>query len=506
MKIVMNRRDFLKYSIGGVATVVMGSRIPGFLVNEALAAVQTLNVTITDALKDMVTDNPGNPAKCYFWVYKMSADDVDISAEVPGPNIFTTKGDTVNISITNALDEPHAFSIPGIFDSGPIAPGQTKELSFTAAKSGTFLYHDNLNPPVNRVMGLHGAFIVMPAAPAAGHKFTPYDSPTQEVQELFDDLGSAPQWPGLAWEDGDTNQESFAPPFRQYIWLVHQASPNLFEQVGSLPAGEIFDSTTFVNAFLRDPFNSVNADVTVNGSRTPQYFTINGQSGHFSHNNPFICPNLRVGEPCVIRVLNAGLMSHSLHIHANHVFVIGVKGTELYRVPTNLDGVAINPIWVDTFTANPMDIWEWLNPYMRPPDVPNLRGIGNIDIPSGADRPLPVESTPIPGFGTGGGPTPAGVTTWPPIQELDMHMPQVGNSAEVIPIDVQLSPLCYPMHDHSEPSQTSQGGNYNLGLISGMNFTGDRATPGGVITFPNEPDVFGPDRTKLLEPAAGPEE
>ena len=28
------------------------------------------------------------------------------------------------------------------------------------------------------------------------------------------------------------------------------------------------------------------------------------------------------------------------------------------------------------------------------------------------------------------------------------------------------------MHDHSEPSQTAQGGNYNCGMISGMNAYG----------------------------------
>ena len=42
----------------------------------------------------------------------------------------------------------------------------------------------------------------------------------------------------------------------------------------------------------------------------------------------------------------------------------------------------------------------------------------------------------------------------------------------------RMSPLCYPMHDHSEPSQTAQGGNYNYGLISGIYFTGDRTAPG----------------------------
>jgi hypothetical protein len=38
----------------------------------------------------------------------------------------------------------------------------------------------------------------------------------------------------------------------------------------------------------------------------------------------------------------------------------------------------------------------------------------------------------------------------------------------------RLSPLCYPAHDHLEPSQTAQGGNYNCGLITGAYVFGDR--------------------------------
>ena len=56
------------------------------------------------------------------------------------------------------------------------------------------------------------------------------------------------------------------------------------------------------------------------------------------------------------------------------------------------------------------------------------------------------------------------------------------------------------MHDHSEPSQTAQGGNYNQGLIAGMNITGDRNTSGGVTTFPNAPDMFPPNTTGLAAP------
>src|SRR5574337_997913 len=123
MNIVMKRRDFVKYSIGIGATILAGPKILDLLhVNRALAITgQTLNVTITDALKDMVTHNtgqlpngttvgPGNPAQCYFWIYKVTADGVDIPAEVPGPDIIAVAGETITINITNNLDEAHNFA------------------------------------------------------------------------------------------------------------------------------------------------------------------------------------------------------------------------------------------------------------------------------------------------------------------------------------------------------------------------------------------------------------
>jgi hypothetical protein len=468
----VSRRELLKGL--GSAVIVVGSPMSGVFGGRALAQVmpsQALNFTITDALKDMVTHNSINNGQCYFWVFK----EARFPADAPGPIVLTTFGETINITVTNALDEPHAFFIPGMLDTGPIAPGATFTGSFMASKTGSFLYYDNLNAPVNRVMGLHGALIVMPRERAgAGHAFTPYQVPTPAVQQLFNDLGTTPWWPGLPWERGDAATDTV--PFRQYVWLTHQASPRLFQEVGSLPPGVIYNAEAFVNAFTRDPFSPTRAN------RTPDFFTINGQSGHFSHNNPFICPMCRVGEPVLVRSLNAGLWTHSMHIHANHVYVIGVDGA-----PQK------NPLWVDTYSSPPMSTYEWLVPYMRPPDIPNARGIGRADV---------------------GLATLAGGKTWPPQEELDTFIPAPGermaSDAAGNPIDlkVPLTPLCFPMHDHSEPSQTAQGGNYNCGLICGLNFIGDRNTPGGVTSFPNEmfegwPELHGCQMTVDAAPPPG---
>ena len=133
----MKRRDFIKYGVGGIATLVVGTKMPWVMDNPAYAAVQTqtLNFTITDAVKEMVTHEPANNiATCYFWIYKSNAP--NFPADCPGPQIYTTVGDIINISITNALDEDHAFFIPGMYNSGPIAPGATVTGTFSAEQSG----------------------------------------------------------------------------------------------------------------------------------------------------------------------------------------------------------------------------------------------------------------------------------------------------------------------------------------------------------------------------------
>jgi len=450
----MSRRNFLKYGLGGLTTLAIGSHLSWLTKEEEVyAAVQGLHITITDAVKEMVTHNAINNAECYFWVYQMKADGVDIPVDCPGPIIVATTGDVIKLTITNALDEPHSLFIPGIFDSGPINPGKSVVRIIGLRTAGTFLYYDNLNSPVNRVMGLHGALIVMPKNPVPGHKFTPYDNPTPAVQKLYDDFGSSDHFPGLAWGEGDPSTHT--PAFRQYVWLTHQASPELFKEVGSLPTGHIYPAGQFVNAFTKDTF------VPNGKNRLPQFFTINGQSGHFSHDNPYITPMGRVGEPVLVRILNAGLWTHSMHLHANHFYVTSINN----HVQPNL-------LWLDTFNVHPLDHVDYTIPFHRPPDIPNQRGIGFADPPLTS-----INGTP----------------TYPPAEEFDLFFPKIGEDiAQDIhgnPIDlaVRQSPLCYPMHDHSEPTQTAQGGNYNCGLIAGIYFVGDRTIP-GQMDFPMEED------------------
>jgi hypothetical protein len=136
-----------------------------------------------------------------------------------------------------------------------------------------------------------------------------------------------------------------------------------------------------------------------------------------------------------------------------------------------------NVIWIDTFTQKPLDTYDWLLPFMRPPDVPNAGGVGRGG--SGDPALISIPNPDIPGS--------VAHPVWPPNEELNAFIPtpkvprpgqtilsgvptftaqdQFGNE---IDLAVQLSPMCYPMHDHSEPTQTAQGGNYLCGTVSGL--------------------------------------
>jgi len=323
---------------------------------------------------------------------------------MPGPVIKIDGAKPVRLYITNTLKEKHAFAIPGVVDSGPIAPGKTVIITFDPPPAGTYLYYDPLNAPVNRVLGLHGAFIV---ESAAGN--TPYDSPTPAVSRLFNDLGTTGHFPKNAKFPAGWQRE------RDRIWLMHQIDPRFHAQArDDYQAGR--------------PSRVSAADMKANF--LPRYFTINGKSGAFASHDHDITIEGRIGEPMLVRILNAGLFTHSNHLHANHFYVTAVNGM-----------VQDNVMFLDTFAVYPEDRVDWLVPFVRPPDIP---GDQNIQL-----RNL------IP-------------------EELSLVL---GN--------VPQSPLGYPMHCHMEPSQTAAGGNYPQGAVTHIDFLGD--VDG--IDFPNVPGM-----------------
>lgn len=415
-EVSLGRRRFLGYTLGGLTGVALGGLGIRASLTRALATPSSISLSFEEALVQMVDQEP-----VYHWLFRRRGDALP---GFPGPVIVATEGDEIEVVLTNNLDEDHAFEVlraPGT-SSGPIAPGDTRTVTFVAPAAGTYLYLDPLNAPVNRVMGLHGALVVLPRGVQEHTAVnTPYTRPTPNVQRLFDDLGNTPHFPGDPWipiRPGNVPPDPHLPAdiepflFRTRIWLFTQVDPVLNGRIQALAPGVVFDAARFQRDFL------------------PRYFLINGQSGAFAAHDHATLLEGFIGEPHLVRQLDAGLAAPSNHLHSNHFYVLAIDN-EVQDNVTHPDTMTLAPAQTrlgDRFFTGGSTV-DWLVPFIRPPDIPG-----------DPNRPL---RDLIP-------------------QELSLVLGGVPQS-----------PLRYPMHDHSEQSQTAAGGNYPQGDVTDIVFLGD---------------------------------
>lgn len=356
----MNRRQFLKIASSGMAAVAVGAA-GGYNLfwrdGEAMAATTSLSLFMVDAQMEM-----SDKVQVPVWVFQKQGD----APRLPGIAIFSVEGDDIQITITNKLTVKHTFFIPGVVNSGDILPNQTVTVTFTAPAAGTYMYYDNTNAPMNRVMGLHGPLVVLPRIP-----FTPYSNPPSNMQSLFNDFGKAAHFPGSPWD-----------PARNWFWFLNSFDPIKNNAAAASPN---MSASSFTNNYLS------------------QYFTISGKSGFFSSHDPNIRLSGNVGQPCLVRCMNAGLITHSYHLHGNHAYQLANND---FAQGSNV--VNDNLRMLDAWPLAPLQGKDMLVPFIQPPDIPKSK--------------------------------------WPPVQEN--------------------FPLDFPMHCHTEPSQTAAGGNYPHGLLT----------------------------------------
>jgi len=332
----MKRRDFLSLGTAGLASAITGST--GLIAWSGRAEAAVINKTfyITDGF---ITQIDGT--NVYFRGYSSSSS----SLNIPGESMIVQQGDTVEITLINTLNTPHNFVIDGMADSGAVAAGSSKTFSFIAGDPGTYMFYDNMNSNYNQLLGLHGAIAVMPQ---------------NSSNELY------------------AGSRTFV---KQQFWLFHDIDPTWHDR---LRRGR-----------------------TPNTAYVPRYFTLNGLSGRPPGSPGYTDPNVNpmadprsvlrgsIGDRTLVRILNAGLASQSVHTHANHMEWLSENGN-------------IRP-----------DVWEKDCLYLD----------GNRGI---LDMIYPYDVPP---------------DAWPPVTRGE-----------------------YPMHLHSEMSQTAAGGYYMFGAITEIFF------------------------------------
>lgn len=291
----MKRRDFLKIGVAGLSGTVAGGVSLLSWTTRAYSATVNVSLNIVSGNVLMIDDTS----------VPMFGFSTTNTIQYPGPTILCQEGDSIVVSLTNTLNTRSSFKVEGTGINQTLNAGESRSFSFNAPAAGSYLYHDGLNGGVNRVMGLHGALVVMPK--------------------------------------GISNR-SFAtgPTFvRQYKWIFGNVDPVWAAAIAANGHGHLASPSLNVDTFK------------------PRYFTINGESYARSENY-----NTKVsgdyGEPALIRMLNAGMVTHSPHFHANHVDVISINRQNF---AANLQKKK------DVVSMFALDARDVIFPFVPPPDA-----------------------------------------------------------------------------------------------------------------------------------------
>lgn len=143
---------------------------------EATAAVAAL-VSVDLCAKDGTITLPGTPDPVPIWGLALKptgvpCTDPSIVAALPGPVIDVGEGDTLTVTLHNALGENVSLVFPGqsmLPDFDGATPGGTATYSFTADDPGTYLYSSGTNPSRQVPMGLYGALVVRSSVPGTAY-------------------------------------------------------------------------------------------------------------------------------------------------------------------------------------------------------------------------------------------------------------------------------------------------------------------------------------------------
>ena len=285
--------------------------------------------------------------------------------QVPGPTLVVTEGDTVQVTLTNALP-PSAGNTSILFPgfaststSGGVsglltqeaAHGGTVTYTFTASSPGTRAYYSGTQGDLQIEMGLYGAIVVLPkvaptGCPAALTSLAAANLLVEKARSESDfrlSVGGATPV-GYAYDHCETAYD------REYLFQFAEMDQNIHRQA--------LAQVTAAGACTPGA-SGCSLDVPVEPYH-PSYFLINGRSmpddmdanygAEYPHQPYNGNPHMHPGELTLIRVIGQGHWQHPFHEHANHVRILGRDGNLILSAT---DSTSLAGLLMFTTTTTP---------------------------------------------------------------------------------------------------------------------------------------------------------
>ncbi len=303
-------------------------------------------------------------AKVEAWGF---APDQESPATIPGPEIRIREGDTVEITfvIDGAVPMPHTLHWHGIhvpwnqdgvpyLSQAPLGQRQfggngafTYTYVFTVNQSGTYWYHCHLDTQHHVDMGMYGAFIV---EPADSDQDPGFDHEATLVLDEWDKshIHSQVQPDQILARSGDP-EETIDALYGQLRDYYHMSTLSTVEQVYDQVRND-----PRIPGPIKDFLEQNTPDSALRENRSwypftyPAYyadydtFLFNGRA--FPLTSPILGD---AGDTIRIRLIHAGNLMHSIHLHGHHFQV------------THKDGFLLpNPYWADTLAIAPGERYD----------------------------------------------------------------------------------------------------------------------------------------------------
>jgi len=252
----------------------------------------------------------------YSWGYSAGG-----SMQLPGPTLILVEGQEYTVTLNNALPAA-AGKVSIVFpghdvtetsggDAGLLtqeAPsGGSVSYTFTASAPGTYQYHSGTRPDLQVEMGLYGAIVVRPNAPAT----------------VCTTLGGQ-----MAYDNADACFD------REYLFLLSEIDLQIHQMAEDQASGP-------------GPI-----DIGT-GSFESEYWLLNGRAAPDTMAPAFdpilpsqpynSFPRMHPGEKLLLRIVGAGREMHPFHTHGNHVRVLARDG-RLLLSDTGAPSVSTDPL------------------------------------------------------------------------------------------------------------------------------------------------------------------
>lgn len=254
---------------------------------------------------------------------------------LPGPEIRVKEGDWIKVNLTNKTHDFHTIHWHGVFvpcemdgvplgTQYPVGYNQTFTYLFRAQPAGTHFYHCHNMTNMHIQAGLYGALIIEPAEPDLIQKTFPYE---REYTLVLSEV--------------DTNflREQMNEMLQMgRVMDYMNGSPKLMAKMDGHMMGWFADREAFVRAVKEGWTPPYHRSMTgAVGRIEPNFFMVNGRPYPMTEHM-----HIKRGENIRVRLINAGMMPHFMHLHGHDFWHVCSDGSPL-SAPVRLNTIPMFP-------------------------------------------------------------------------------------------------------------------------------------------------------------------